>query len=239
MKPRLSISGAALAMGLVTATLLSSSGASAATFWEIGFSGTFGACDEDCVALGLEALAGTEFSGIITFPTSEAAASSVQHGVVEWPYEANRSLYTFAPEDATFLLNTAVDSFDLTGAEVPNFIINDCIEAACPNNADYFWIAAGAGELGPIFYIPTGVISDTTFPSYGELVTMLLDAAFDITAFDGSGYVRAADLDVSLAERTVGTPVPLPPSVWLLGGAWVLARRLLPGAVARTTSLRR
>jgi len=225
MKLGLTTLRTALVAVLFTATLLSSTGASAATLFEIDFSGTFGACDEDCVALGLEGLAGTGFSGTITFPTSEAAASSVQHGVVDRPYEANRSLYTFAPGDATFQLDTVVDSFDLTGAEVPNFIINDCIEAGCPDNANYFWIAAGEGTLGPILYISTGPISDTTFPSYGELAEMLRYAALDITAFDGSAHIMAVVLDISLTETTVGTPIPLPPSVWLLGGAWLIVRR--------------
>ena len=214
-----------VAVGAVLWGILTSAGAAASTMFEITFSGTFETCDEACMTLGLGALSGTGFSGSITFPANEQEAVFAQHRTVTIPDLSNRSLYRFAEDAAVFRLRTAVAGFDPILASPPRFIINQCIHWTCPINANYFWIAAGEGGFGPILYIQTGTIADTTFPTFEELITMLPYMNFEITAFEGRARIGVEAFEVALAEITIVTPVPLPPAAWLLVGVgWPLVR---------------
>ncbi|MEQ8659415.1 MAG: hypothetical protein RLW62_01220 [Gammaproteobacteria bacterium] len=221
--------------------LVTSAGAAAATSFSIDFAGVFDACDQACVDVGLAALAGTPFTGNITFPSSEQAADSVQHGTLTWPYLQSRSLYTFAPGAATFRLDTVTDVVAAGDAAVPRFIINDCLAAACPINGNWFWIASGEGATVAIFYLPTGPIDSTAFPSAAALAPMVDQAYFQITEQVGLGFIGTTSFSAGLTVLPPAEPVPLPPTAWLLAGAvlpCVRRRRLRVNAAPKDSRAR-
>lgn len=197
--------------------------ASAGSF-RVQFAGAFDAyCyGSGCAGSGLEALAGTAFSGEFVFPDS---------GVDLAPGDPELGVYDFASLVGTFRFDSVVDAFDVSGQVPVTVGVLNCNGDACAYSDDLVTLSAEFGgfnyDMSLVNYGPVlDLLTSDAIPPLDILQSLAAHPFFSVSNQDYSAYVEALWVSGPDPLTASVTAVPAPPALWLLlTGLAILPRR--------------
>jgi len=191
--------------------------------YRVQFAGIFDPyCSGDCAGSGLEALAGTAFSGEFVFPDA---------GVDLQPGDPEVGVYAFTSLVSQFRFDSEVDVFDVSGEVPVRVYVLNCIGWTCPYSGDVVNLGAEFGgfhyDLGLANFGPElEALTSDVIPGLDVFQGLAEHPYFSIATSDYGAYMSAG-WDSQPDPLTAGvTAVPAPPAAWLLlSGLAILVRR--------------
>lgn len=192
--------------------------------FRVQFAGSFDpyCSGTDCAGSGLEALAGTAFSGEFVFPDA---------GTDLLPGDPELGVYEFTSLVSNFQFDSEVDAFDVSGPVPVTVGVHNCIGDMCPYSGDLVTLSAEFGgfnyDLSLVNYGPTlDLLTSDAIPAVELLQVLAGHVIFGVATADYLASMQAGwDSEPDPTTASV-TAVPAPPAAWLLlSGLALLVRR--------------